>query len=129
MGYAIGMKNIPKPVPRGTNCPNCMIGKCQRRDLPSARKFGTTAPLEQVNWDLMMVNEISIEGYRYAIIFTDSFTRVTTLSRARAALPGTDDHAAHPFRISSASQLNRVNDAAPAPPEPEPRMPPGLLSC
>ena len=42
--------------------------------VPSARKFGTTAPLEQVNWDLMMVNEISIEGYRYAIIFTDSFT-------------------------------------------------------
>jgi hypothetical protein len=74
MGYTTGMKNIPKRVSRGTNCPNCMIGKCQRRDLPSARKFGTTAPLEQVNWDLMMVNEISIEGYRYAIIFTDSFT-------------------------------------------------------
>jgi hypothetical protein len=47
------------------------------------------------------------------------------LSLSRAALPDTDDHAAHPFRVSSASQLNRVNDAAPAPPEPEPRMPPG----
>ena len=46
-------------------------------------------------------------------------------SLSRAAFPGTDDHAAHPFRVSSASQLNRVNDAAPAPPELEPRMPPG----
>ena len=48
-----------------------------------------------------------------------------SLSLSLAALPGTDDHAAHPFRVSSASQLNRVNDAAPAPPELEPRMPPG----
>ena len=56
MGYTVGMKNIPKRIPRGVNCPNCMIGKCQRRDLPPARKYGTSAPLEQVNWDLMMVN-------------------------------------------------------------------------
>jgi hypothetical protein len=68
MGYTTGMKNIPKRVPRGTNCPNCMIGKCQRRDLPSARRFSTTAPLAQVHWDLMMVNEISIEGYLFLLI-------------------------------------------------------------
>ena len=41
-----------------------------------------------------------------------------TLSRARAALPGTDDHAAHPFRVSCVPQLNLVHDAAPTPPEP-----------
>ena len=51
-----------------------MIGKCQRQDFPSARTTRTKHPLEQVNWDLMMVNEISIEGYRYAMILTDSFT-------------------------------------------------------
>ena len=51
-----------------------MIGKCQRQDLPSARATRAKHPLEQVNWDLMMVNEISIEGYRYAMILTDSFS-------------------------------------------------------
>ena len=51
-----------------------MIGKCQRQDFPSARTTRTKHPLEQVNWDLMMVNEISIEGYRFAMILTDPFT-------------------------------------------------------
>jgi hypothetical protein len=47
------------------------------------------------------------------------------LSLSRAAFPGADVHAAHPSRSSSASQLIRVDDAAPAPPEPDPRTPPG----
>ena len=51
-----------------------MIGKCQRQDLPASRTTRANDPLAQVNWDLMMVNEVSIEGYRYAMILTDSFS-------------------------------------------------------
>ncbi len=51
-----------------------MIEKCQCQDFPSARTTRTKHPLKQVNWDLMMVTEIPIEGYRYAMILTDSFT-------------------------------------------------------
>ena len=41
---------------------------------PPLRKERAKAPLEQVNWDLMMVIELSIENYRYAMIITDSFS-------------------------------------------------------
>ena len=51
-----------------------MIGKCQRQDLPTSRTTRANDPIAQVNWDLMMVNEVSIEGYRYAMILTDSFS-------------------------------------------------------
>jgi hypothetical protein len=51
-----------------------MIGKCERQNAPSTRAVKTKHPLEQVNCDSMMVNEISIEGYRYAMILTDTFS-------------------------------------------------------
>ncbi len=68
VGHSFGMKDrtIPRNIPRGTNCPDCMIGKCQRQNAPAGRVRAKKL-LEQVNWDLMMVNEISFEGYRYAI--------------------------------------------------------------
>jgi hypothetical protein len=66
--HSVGINDIPKTMHRGTNCPECMIGKCQRQNAPSSRSTKTTHPFEQVNWDLMMVNEISIEKYRYAMI-------------------------------------------------------------
>ena len=59
---------------RGTNCPDCMIGMCQRKDAISARVKKTQHTLQQVNWDLAMFNEISFEGFRYALIITDSFS-------------------------------------------------------
>ena len=72
--HSIGIQNLPKKLPRGVSCPDCMIGKCQRQDLPASRTTRANDPLAQVNWDLMMVNEVSIEGYRYAMILTDSFS-------------------------------------------------------
>ena len=56
VNHPIGMNNIPKTVPRGTNCPDCMIGKCQQQNAPSLKKDKTKSPLEQINWDLIMVN-------------------------------------------------------------------------
>ena len=58
-GCRSASKTLPKKIPRGVSCPDCMIGKCQRQDLPSARIERAKYPLEQVNWDLMMVNEVS----------------------------------------------------------------------
>jgi hypothetical protein len=72
--HSNGIGNIPKRIPRGTNCPDCMIGKCQRQDAPSARVEKTQHTLQQVNWDLAMFNEISFEGFRYALIITDLFS-------------------------------------------------------
>ena len=33
--HSFGISNLPKKVPRGVSCPDCMIGKCQRQDLPA----------------------------------------------------------------------------------------------
>ena len=74
VGHSNGIGNIPKRIPRGTNCPDCMIGKCQRQDAPAARVEKTQHTLQQVNWDLAMFNEISFEGFRYALTITDSFS-------------------------------------------------------
>ena len=86
VAHSFGISNIPKTMPRGINCPECMIGKCQRRNAPSLRKERAKAPLEQVNWDLMMVNELSIENYCYAMIITDSFSGLTWVYGPRIRL-------------------------------------------
>ena len=65
------MEKLPRRFPDERLCANCMHGKCQRNNAPGARNKAKN-PLEQVNWDLVMLNDISIEGYRYAAIFTDS---------------------------------------------------------
>jgi len=74
VGHSKGIGNIPKKIPRRTNCPDCMIGKCQRQDAPSTRVEKTQHTLQQLNWDLAMFNQISFEGFRYAVIITDSFS-------------------------------------------------------
>ena len=61
VAHSLGMSNIPKTMPRGINCPECMIGKCQRQNAPSLQRERAKSPLEQVNWDLMMVNELSMK--------------------------------------------------------------------
>ena len=63
VGHSNGIGNIPKRIPKGTNCPDCMIGKCQRQDAPSSRVEKTQHTLQQVNWDLAMFNEILLKDF------------------------------------------------------------------
>jgi hypothetical protein len=55
VGHSHGTNNIPRTMPRGTNCPNYFIGKYRRQDASAARVQKTKHLIEQVNWDLNMV--------------------------------------------------------------------------
>jgi hypothetical protein len=52
-------------------CLHCMVGKSQRCKAP-ASKESAKEPLAQVNSDIIMASELSIQGLRYAAIFTDN---------------------------------------------------------
>jgi hypothetical protein len=52
-------------------CPHCMVEKSQRCNAPGPKERAKE-PLPQVNWDIMMASELSIQGFRYAAIFTDN---------------------------------------------------------
>ena len=48
LGLEFRLERLPKNIPHGHNCPDCRIGKCERRDAPGM-KIQVRNPLEQVH--------------------------------------------------------------------------------
>jgi hypothetical protein len=53
-------------------CPSCMVGESTLEDYPELLQ-PATQPLERVHLDLYSSSIISIQGYKYSAVFTDSY--------------------------------------------------------
>ena len=72
--HSIGLEGLSgKRFDKEEKCPSCMIGKSTHEDYPDLLE-PANQPLARVNMDLYSSSVTSIEGYNYAVLFTDSYS-------------------------------------------------------
>ncbi len=63
---------VGKKFKADEKCPSCMVGKSTLENYPERLELASRL-LESVNMDSNSSSILSIEGYKHAVIFTDSY--------------------------------------------------------
>jgi hypothetical protein len=66
---------VPKGLALAGKCDTCEVSKHAHQSFPRQAEHRATAPFELVHTDVVSVEQESLGGARYAVLFTDELTR------------------------------------------------------